>query len=60
MIRWKIVMGSSRFTLNEQAIEFKALLKSTGDGPWSGLVCASTGIFWHTCGYNGSTATLEK
>lgn len=59
IIKWKIAIGSSRFTLKEQATEFNALLKSTGDGPWSSLVGASTGTLWQTCGYNGSTATLK-
>jgi len=58
--RWKIEIGSSLRKLMEQATEFRLRLRSTGDGPSPGKVSLNTATLWHTWGYSGSTAKLNR
>ena len=60
IMRWKIEIGSSLRKLMEQATEFRLRLRSTGDGPSPGKVSLNTATLWHTWGYSGSTAKLNR
>lgn len=52
-----MAIESSRFTDNEQGIEFKLQDNSVGLIQFVGFM--KTGRFWHICGNSGSTAILN-